>query len=769
MVKRACQNLPQRMVNKSEFHELPLKINNFKRMKILFVFMIVLWGNQLLAQSTIADARRGTVGETVTISGIVLNGDELGSIKYVQDTSAGIAVFDDKLANVKRGDSITVTGELDDYYNLLEIKNISSFTVLSSVLVLPDPHIISISEIGEDYESQLVRIEDIELEGLSGTFAGGKNYNFTDGTNSGELRIGYDSPMIGKPMPSGNFNLVAICSQWSTATSDTRNGYQLLPRDMNDFISGSSINITTAVQVVAIGTTSIDLFWGTDIAGDAYVRYGSSNNLESLTNYKAGDSTTGETNNHVVEITGLEPSEIIYAQVFNVNGNDTAFSSIGVYVSESNSSGKINVYFNSSVDETLATETVAKDIGNAMEDTLTAYINQTEESIDFCIYNFDNSTISDALNAAYNRGVKIRFITCASTNHYGVNDLHAEIPVLERPEVSEGGIMHNKFAIFDGNSANANQSWVWSGSTNLTQGQLFSDANNMIFIQDQSLALTYEIEFEEMWGSTSDQANTSNAKFGDRKTNNTPHELLIGGNRVECYFSPSDNTNQKLIDAMATADYDLHVQTMLITRTDLANAIIAAADRGTEVNVITDDKRDNSETVNDILSELPTDKYIFDDDVAGTLHHKMAIIDAKTETSDPLVISGSHNWSNSANDRNDENTLIIHDTDIANQYYQQFAYRFKQNGGNLVVSAEAIKFSDLKIFPNPTADRIQISTNQELQHIKIYSINGVLVQDIIPSGSHTIEIDLGQQNSGIYLLKIESAQNQINTYKIIKN
>lgn len=728
--------------------------------------MIVLMGNQLLAQSTIADARGEREGETVTISGIVTNGNELGLIKYIQDASAGIALYDDKLENVKRGDSITVTGEIDIYNYLIEIKNISTLTIHSSNHVLPEPKIISISEIGEDYESQLVKFNTIEFTNGGGTFAGDDNYNFTDGTKTGVVRINKNSPIVGKPIPSSKISLTAICSQYSF--NDSKEGYQLLPRDMDDFISGSSINITSAIQVVDISINSIGFFWGTDNGGTPYVRYGSSNNVSSLTNYKEGDSTTGEFNNHIAEITGLEPSELIYAQVFNVNGTDTAFSSIGTYVTESNSSGKINVYFNTSVDETLATKTVARDIGNAMEDTLAAYINQAEESIDFCIYNFDNSTISNALNAAYERGVKIRFITCGSTNHYGVNDLNSEIPVLERPEIPEGGIMHNKFAIFDGNSTNANQTWVWSGSTNLTQNQLFSDANNMIFIQDQSLAKTYEIEFEEMWGSNSNQANASNAKFGDEKTNNTPHDLVIGGNRVECYFSPSDNTNQKLIDAMASADKDLHVQTMLITRTDLANAIIAANDRGTEVNVITDDENDNSETVNDMLSELPTDKFIFDDDAAGTMHHKMAIIDAKTETSDPLVISGSHNWSNSANDRNDENTLIIHDADIANQYYQQFAYRFKQNGGELVVSAKEIKFSDLKIFPNPTADRIQISTNQELQNIKVYSINGVLVQDIIPSGNHIIEIDLSQQKSGVYFLKVESSKSKINTYKIIK-
>ena len=737
-------------------------------MRILFIILIVLMGSNLLAQSTIADARRENEGTTVSISGIITNGDELGVIKYIQDSSAGIALYDDKVANIKRGDSVSVVGKLSDYNNLLEVTNISSVTIHSSGNALPAAKTISISQLGEDYESQLIRINKIEFTDGGGTFGGDNNYEFTDGTKTGIIRISKNSPIVGQPIPSGKISVIALCSQYSRDNNDSRNGYQILPRNLSDFISESSVNITSSVSVSNIGKNTLSLDWNTDVAADPFVRYGNSNKISDLTNTIPGNSSGSGENNYKADINGLEPAEIIYVQAFNVLGSDTAFSAISAYVAESNSTGTINVYFNSQVSETVATQTIAKNIGNAMEDTLANYINRASESIDLCIYNFDNNTISNALNTAYNRGVTIRLITCGSTNHYSVNDLNSNIQVLERPEIAEGGIMHNKFAVIDVNANDAGKPWVWSGSTNLTDGQLYSDANNMIFIQDRALAKTYKIEFEEMWGSTSNSPDASQAKFGDQKTNNTPHELLIGGKRVECYFSPSDNTNQKLIDAMATADKDLNVQTMLITRTDLANAIIDAANRAVDVNVICNDKNDNSDYVNDILGNLPSDKYIFDFNASGILHHKMAIIDARFETSDPLVISGSHNWSNAANTKNDENTLIIHNADIANQYYQQFAYRFEQNGGDYAVSASVISFDKLRIFPNPTTNSIQISTNQIIRSIQIYSISGTLIQTIIPAELSKIDIDLSQQKSGIYLLKVESEQKQINTYKVIK-
>lgn len=739
-------------------------------MRILFILLLAVFANQAIAQSTIADARRENIGSTVTVSGIVTNGDELGDVRYLQDSTAGIAVYDDKLSGIKRGDSITVSGKLVDYNNLLEISSVTTLTTHSSGNELPAPKIISIDKIGEEYEGQLLQFENVECDKAGSTFSGGTNYNFTDGTNTGLFRVNNGSPIINEIVPSGKISIVALCSQYSWENNDTQSGYQLIPRDMDDFISGSSVQFKSSVVVTNITKNAFELSWSTNSETSPFVRYGSQNNASSLTNVIAGESTTSEDEqaNRAV-ITGLQASEIVYAQVFSANGTDTSYSAINAYVTESNSTGTINAYFNSPIDESKATESVAKNIGNGMADTLAAYINRAEVSIDFSIYNFNNSTISDALNAAHNRGVNIRLITCESTTHASIDDLDSEIPVLERPKTQVSGIMHNKFVIFDGNVADDNKAWLWSGSTNLTSGQLYTDANNMIFIQDKSLALTYKIEFEEMWGSTSLQPNANNAKFGENKTDNTPHELVIDGKRVECYFSPSDNTTQKLIESIATSDKDLSVQTMLITRTELANAIIDAYDRGVQVHVVTNDENLNDGTVNDILDrELPNGKFVFDDIGGGILHHKMAIIDAYDSISDPQVITGSHNWSASANTKNDENTLIIHNSDVANQYFQQFTYRFEQNNGDLVVSAKDIQIQHIKVYPNPTQNKVYVSANETLHKIEIYSIQGTLVREILPSNNNTVEVNLVNEKSGIYILKVEGANRSFNTYKIVK-
>ncbi len=65
------------------------------------------------------------------------------------------------------------------------------------------------------------------------------------------------------------------------------------------------------------------------------------------------------------------------------------------------------------------------------------------------------------------------------------------------------------------------------------------------------------------------------------------------------------------------------------------------------------------------------------------------IVDQAFPDADPLVLTGCHNWSNSADSRNDENTLIIHDSTIANIYYQEFYERFKH--GEIIANVPVAK------------------------------------------------------------------------------
>jgi phosphatidylserine/phosphatidylglycerophosphate/cardiolipin synthase-like enzyme len=457
-----------------------------------------------------------------------------------------------------------------------------------------------------------------------------------------------------------------------------------------------------------ISTQGFDLAWTTNIKGSTALRYGNTPAMELGVLAGTADSTW-----HLVSVTGAYPSELFYAQAISVAGADTAWSGVNAYITKSSSTGVMKAYFNRTVDNSVSSGTDAVHLHLSMDDTLAAYVNRAKYSIDLATYSYNTSGIADitaALNAAHDRGVRVRIVADWHTweqKRWEILDPDIGIMISPQDDYNAStGIMHNKFLIIDAVSPDPADAYVWTGSGNITEDQLHHHANNVIIIQDQSLATVYQLEFEEMFGSSGSQPDSAASKFGTSKKNNTPHELVIGNIPVECYFSPTDRVNQIISDNINRAAYELYVNTMLITRDFLAEAIVERNDAGVVSQVIINDENDpaDNEYVMGILKDLGQN---FRQNGEGSiLHHKTMIIDQGYPAADPLVLTGSHNWSSSADTRNDENTLIIHDGTLANIYYQEFSERFR-NGeiiGNTSVDATGTTGrQELFIYPNPNS------------------------------------------------------------------
>ncbi len=737
--------------------------------KLIIICLSLSIFGQLKAQNSINEDREQSIGSTVTVTGIVTNGSELGTIRYMQDTTAGIAAYSSTISNVKRGDSITITGTLKNYNNLLEIDPVSSFTIHSSNNSLPEPQLITPNQLSEDNEAELVLMKDVEFNNAGTTFAGNTSYTLSYGEQTTTVYVKTGSPLIGNIIPSGLVKVTGICSQYSY--DDPNTGYQLIIRDMNDIQNNTSIYLTSPIITELITINKLQLSWTTNVEVDSYLLYGNTENLELGTIFASNNTTY-----HQVSITTLDPSELIYAKAMVTDGTDTAYSSTSVFITESVSTGNIKVYFNTAVDNSVSTGVDAITLPLAVDDTLIQYINRAESTIDMAIYNINNygiNNISTALNNAFDRGVNIRIVHDGGTACIGLDELNDEINTNASPTSSEYGIMHNKFIIFDADFANVNKPLVWTGSTNLTLGNITQDANNVIIIQDKSLATAYKLEFEEMWGSNTLTPNPDLAKFGANKKNNTPHNFIINGNNVELYFSPSDQTNKYLLDAIYSADTDLSVETMLITRSDIAYAIEAAHQGGAATGVITNAEGGNSSFVNQRLTTELGNYFVFDDEVDGIMHHKLMIVDQSNPDSDPLVLTGSHNWSNAANNKNDENTLIIHNATIANIYYQQFYKRFTQNNGGVSIKSEKSinQNSFFTLYPNPNNGEFTLLLNKSQMGattVKLLDISGrIIYKKTINKASKKHHISLNKNiTKGYYILQVINSGN-IYSRKII--
>lgn len=658
-----------------------------KKLIILAIAIITL-PVMMRAQNSIAEARAMAVGTVVTVKGIVTNGSELGIIRYFQDNTAGIAAYGSLVSSVALGDSVTITGTLKIYNQLLELDPLTDVTIRSSGNPVPAPIVLSIPQIGEEYEGMLVKVENVTFTDAGTIFTGNKKYEFTANGQSGYIYVKTSqTDIVGQPVPSGLVSIVAECSQFHY--SNPNDGYQLLPRTISDIQLSGSIYLTSVLNNSAFTKTSLDFDWSTNIAGTTEMYYGNTETTVTA-NHASG---TGGSATHNLSLSGLSAGQVVWTQAFSVSGTDTAFSGVMPFATISNSTGDIKVYFNTAVDHSYSNGVDAITLPNAIDDTLINYINRAKYSIDLTMYNFNNqgiSNVSTALKAAANRGVTVRVIGCGTTANLGIDELAGSaVHVLIGPSsANRTGIMHNKFILFDTESADPNDPIVWTGSTNLTDDQVNLDANNVIIVQDQSLARAFKIEFEEMWGSSTPTPNANLSRFGFTKRNNTPHQFRINDKNVECYFSPTDGVNGHIVETINTTNNDLSIATMLITRNEMANAIADQKNDGDDVNVITNAEGNNGATVNTILQGALGTHNTYDNVSNGILHHKYMIVDQGAPASDPIVWTGSHNWSAAADNDNDENTLVVHDATIANIYYQNFVKRFVDNNGVLTELTE---------------------------------------------------------------------------------
>jgi len=716
-----------------------------------------------IAGGTISAARIAGVGAAVSVTGIVTNGTEMGSsVRYIQDSQAGIAIYPGVdwaswPAAPLRGDLVTVSGVITEFNGLLEIgPTLTAVTVNSSNNTLPTNQLVTPNMIAEAYEGELVTVDNVVFDLAGSVISANSTYSYLANGQSGVIYIRAGSVLVGTNLPASAITLVGIVSQFD-ATAPFDAGYQILPRDENDFILPPGVAIIGAVTQTNITTSSFDLNWATNNTGDSEVNYGLTPSLGSTV--YVNESVT----NHVVNIPGLQPGTIYYASVTSSNVDGSSTSTVRPYATKSLSSGEIRTYFTRQVDNSYATIENAISLGTLTNDTIAAYILRAQQAVDIAIYNFtDDATIANAINNRYNAGVQVRIVSDGSTAQLGLSLLNPNIPVVERINTSGTGIMHNKFIVVDPDSA-AN-SWVFTGSTNWTDNNMSTDFNNIIIFQDQSIARGYRLEFEEMWGGSGAQPGNPNGVFGASKTNNTPLQYVMGPNdiKVESYFSPTDNTNGAIIKTMQTTDTNLDYAILAFTRADIADAIIAEDDLFLVL------VRGMMEQTSDPASEFAYLQAAGQDirsheGIQYDLHHKYCIVDHSTLDSDPTVLTGSHNWSSAAQTTNDENTVVVHDARVANLYLQEFMATWS------LVGVEDETNNDMSVYPNPASYNLWVGVPVQSGKsiLNIYSAQGQLVHtEYLNAGMN--QISLPSLAVGTYVCKVSNDTNLWTKTIIIK-
>lgn len=136
---------------------------------------------------------------------------------------------------------------------------------------------------------------------------------------------------------------------------------------------------------------------------------------------------------------------------------------------------------------------------------------------------------------------------------------------------------------------------------------------------------------------------------------------------VDVLFTPWDDAEGALVRALGDARKTIHVQAYLITSRPIANALLAAVVRGVKVELLAD-REMAIKTANSQISELASRGVsVWFETQYAAAHNKIILIDALSPM--PVIITGSYNYTWSAQARNAENLLLLRgDINLAKRY-----------------------------------------------------------------------------------------------------
>ncbi|MBT6686683.1 MAG: T9SS type A sorting domain-containing protein [Bacteroidetes bacterium] len=204
------------------------------------------------------------LGSIVTTSGIVT---AAGTGNYFLQDGAGawngVFVYDSSYP-VSIGDSITITCEVAEYYDITELKNLTDFTLHSQNNTLPAASLVSLSDFVEDYESVLIRVENVTCTNDN---LGYGEWEISDGANTGVVN---DLFYVFTPNIGTAYNVTGPLNYNFSV-------FKIEPRDANDIEMGVlssasdilSFDITEQIAPATIDTAnhtvSLEVLNGTSL------------------------------------------------------------------------------------------------------------------------------------------------------------------------------------------------------------------------------------------------------------------------------------------------------------------------------------------------------------------------------------------------------------------------------------------------------------------------------------------------------------------------
>ncbi|MET9344752.1 phospholipase D-like domain-containing protein [Nonomuraea sp. NPDC003804] len=316
-----------------------------------------------------------------------------------------------------------------------------------------------------------------------------------------------------------------------------------------------------------------------------------------------------------------------------------------------------------------------------LEHVIIDFINGAQRSLDIAVQELDSEPIAQAVLDARFRGVDVRMVLeqdyLVSAKLPKIIPRAGEDEAAARRRVQWGeetgarslepnrkilaallrcdvdvkadynpAIFHQKFIIRDYRERALPTSAILSGSANFTGTDCHRNLNHVVIFHDARVCLAYTTEFNQMRA----------GQFGRGAHGKVPAAYSLNGIPVKVLFAPDHAPELEIMKQMlkATDRVDFAIFTFSGS-SGIDDAMIALAAAGRAVTGAMDPGQGAQKwAATHDLDRANIELYFPKRGPAfGKLHHKLMVID------DATVIAGSFNYTEPANNYNDENIFVI--------------------------------------------------------------------------------------------------------------
>jgi phosphatidylserine/phosphatidylglycerophosphate/cardiolipin synthase-like enzyme len=339
---------------------------------------------------------------------------------------------------------------------------------------------------------------------------------------------------------------------------------------------------------------------------------------------------------------------------------------------------------------------------------------------------------------------------------------NAKIPWIDdTADGSKGSsLMHHKFVVVDNRfviitSANFTFSDTSGDISNLSS---LGNTNNLLKIDSSELATLFTEEFNIMWGDG--VGGKPDSKFGVTKPVRKPKTITLDNSKITIHFSPtspsqpwSNSTHGLIAKTLSASTKTVDLALFVFSDQKLANILEERHNQNVQIRALIEPQfayHSYSEVL-DMMGFALSDNCKYEVDnrpwknpistvgvpilaKGDSLHDKFAVIDNQT------VITGSHNWSEAANNSNDETLIVIENPAIAAHYQREFNRLYGKIKPGLPanikskIDAEIQKCPQIKqpsSLVNPIINKINLNTATQAELETLPGVGEKLAQKII--------------------------------------